>query len=231
MAPHGPSTPKKLSRVQNAARSLGADAKSTCDSNWATTAMPSQPYGARLCLTRTPKLEILLATPNFVPWSKTDGLKTSAERSIDPYSVTVVLSINGVRGPAFTGMPAIVGLGFGAGETATEPCRTGLPLNLLGSVTGAAGAAAIGFAAADRLRTFARSSAFSFSILSSRAITSSSVADRAAQLNKTRRKAAKAVPDRSLFLMTFPQRSKPTQLSSEGSLMYTKCQLEGLGGY
>src|ERR1700737_314799 len=231
MAPHGPSTPKKLSRVPNAARSLWAHAKSTCDSNWATPAMPSQPYGARLCLTRTPKLEILLATPNFVPWSKTDGLKTSAERSIDPYSVTVVLSINGVRGPAFTGMPAIVGLGFGAGETATEPCRTGLPLNLLGSVTGAAGAAAIGFAA-DRLRTFARSSAFSFSILSSRAITSSSVADRAAPLNETRQRAAQAVPDRSLFLMTFlPQRSKPTQLSSEGSLMYTKCQLEGLGGY
>src|SRR6202047_1022620 len=127
-------------------------------------------------------------------------------------------------------MPAMVGLGFGAGETATEPCRTGLPLNLLGSVAGAAGAAAIGFAA-DRLRTFARSSAFSFSILSSRAITSSSVADRAAPLNETRQRAAQAGPDRSLFLMTFPQRSKRPQLSSEGSLMYTKCQLEGLGGY
>src|ERR1700738_1480059 len=130
-------------------------------------------------------------------------------------------------------MPPMVARGGvgGAGEVATAACRTGLPLNLLGSVTGAgAGAAATGFAA-DRLRTFARSSAFSFSILSSRAITSSSVADRAAPLNESKQRAAQAVPDRSLFLMTFPQRSKPTQLSSEGSLMYTKCQLEGLGGY
>src|SRR6202022_2340855 len=107
--------------------------------------MPSQPYGARLCLTRTPKLEILLATPNFVPWSKTDGLKTSADRSIDPYSVTVVLSINGVSGPTLTGMPPIIGPGLGAGESATAPCKTGLPLNFFGSVTGTgAGAAATG---------------------------------------------------------------------------------------
>src|SRR5712664_3638888 len=127
-------------------------------------------------------------------------------------------------------MPPIVRTGGGAGDVATAACRTGLPLNLLGSVAGT-GAAATGFAA-DMLRTFARSSAFSFSILSSRAITSSSVADRAAPLNETKQRAAQAVPDRSLFLMTFlPQRSKPTQLSSEGSLMYTKCQLEGLGGY
>src|SRR3982074_3666026 len=100
-------------------------------------------------------------------------------------------------------MPPMVGPGLGAGEVATAACRTGLPLNLLGSVTTAAGAAATGFAA-DMLRTFARSSAFSFSILSSRAITSSSVADRAAPLNETRQSAAQAVPERSLFLMTFP---------------------------
>src|SRR5580692_6249899 len=114
-------------------------------------------------------------------------------------------------------MPAIVGLGFGAGETATEPCRTGLPLNLLGSVTGAAGAAAIGFAA-DRLRTFARNSAFSFSILSSRAITSSSVADRAAPLNETRQRAAQAVPERSLFLMTFPHTLTGLNFRAKGSV-------------
>src|SRR5258708_40353508 len=99
-------------------------------------------------------------------------------------------------------MPPMVGPGLGAGETATDACSTGLPLNLLGSVTGA-GAAATGFAA-DILRTFARSSAFSFSILSSRAITSSSVADRAAPLNETRQRAAQAVPERSLFRIMFP---------------------------
>jgi len=72
--------------------------------------------------------------------------------------------------------------------------------------TTGAGAAATGLAV-DRLRTFARSSAFSFSILSSRAITSSSVADRAAPLNEIRQRAAQAVPERSLFLMTFSPRS------------------------
>src|SRR5467141_5298088 len=101
-------------------------------------------------------------------------------------------------------MPPIVGPGGGFGDVATEACRTGLPLNLLGSVTtGAAATAATGLAA-DKLRTFARSSAFSFSILSSRAMTSSSVADRAAPLNETRQRAAQAVPERSLFLMTCP---------------------------
>src|SRR6202048_4301243 len=123
-------------------------------------------------------------------------------------------------------MPPMVGPGGGFGEVATAACRTGLPLNLLGS-TGAAGAAATGFAA-DMLRTFARSSAFSFLILSSRATTSSSVADRAAPLNETRQRAAQAVPERSLFLMTFSPRSNPIQLPSEGSVRYTKCQLEGL---
>src|SRR5258708_23489965 len=125
-------------------------------------------------------------------------------------------------------MPPIVGPGGGCGEVATAACRTGLPLNLLGSVaTGAgAGAAATGFAA-DRLRTFARSSAFSFSILSRRAITSSRVADRAAPLNETRQRAAQAVPERSLFFISVPPRSKLIQLPSEGSLRYTKCQLEG----
>src|ERR1700692_1122293 len=125
-------------------------------------------------------------------------------------------------------MPPIVGRGAGAGEVATAPCSTGLPLNLLGSVT--TGVATTGPAAglaADRLRTFARSSAFSFSILSSRAMTSSSVADRAGPPNETRQRAAQAVPDRSLFLMAFPPLAKPIQPSSEGSLVYTKCQLEG----
>src|SRR5881227_2829999 len=102
-------------------------------------------------------------------------------------------------------MPPMVGPGGGVGDVATAPCRTGLPLNLLGSVTAgvAAGAATTGFAE-DRLRTFARSSAFSFSILSRRAITSSSVADRAAPLNENRQRAAQAVPERSLFLIVFP---------------------------
>src|ERR1700686_5252806 len=103
-------------------------------------------------------------------------------------------------------MPPIVmpGLGpGGVGDVATAACRTGLPLNLLGSVTTGAGAAATGLVV-DRLRTFARSSAFSFSILSSRAITSSSVADRAAPLNETRQRAAQAVPERSLFFIMFP---------------------------
>src|ERR1700682_2497655 len=122
---------------------------------------------------------------------------------MDPYSVTVVLSINGVSGPALTGMPPIIGPGRGAGEIATAPCRTGLPLNFFGSVTGTgAGAAATGLE--DMLRTFARSSAFSFSILSSRAITSSSVAARAAPLNDIRQRAAQAVPERSLFRIVFP---------------------------
>src|ERR1700688_5021179 len=124
-------------------------------------------------------------------------------------------------------MPPIVGPGAGAGEVATEPCSTGLPLNLLGSVaTGVATTGPAGLAA-DKLRTFARSSAFSFSILSSRAMTSSSVAARAAPPNETRQRAAQAVPDRSLFLMAFPPLAKPIQPSSEGSLVYTKCQLEG----
>src|ERR1700726_4691239 len=113
-------------------------------------------------------------------------------------------------------MPPIVGPGGGAGEVATEACRTGLPLNLLGSATTGAGAAATGFAA-DRFRTFARSSAFSFSILSRRAITSSSVADRAAPLNDTRQRAAQAVPDRSLFLMMFPHTSAGLNLPAKGA--------------
>src|SRR6266481_9348705 len=101
--------------------------------------------------------------------------------------------------------PIVMPPGLGAGEVATPACRTGLPLNLLGSVTAGAGAgaAATGLVA-DRLRTFARNSAFSFSILSSRAITSSSVADRAAPLNENRQRAAHAVPERSRFLMAFP---------------------------
>src|ERR1700737_2924572 len=125
-------------------------------------------------------------------------------------------------------MPPIVRTGAaGAGDVATDPCRTGLPLNLLGSVTaGAAATAAAGFDA-DILRTFARSSAFSFSILSRRAITSSSVADRAAPLKETKQRAAHAVPERSLFLMTFSPRSNRIQLPSEGTVMYTKCQREG----
>src|SRR6202022_4357082 len=79
----------------------------------------------------------------------------------------------------------------------------------------------------DKLRNFCRSLAFSFSILSRRAITSSSVADRAAPLNETRQRAAHAVPERSLFLMTFSPRSNRIQLPSEGTVMYTKCQREG----
>src|SRR6266436_4245854 len=120
-------------------------------------------------------------------------------------------------------MPPIVGVGGGAGDVATAACRTGLPLNLLGSV----GAAATGLAA-DRLRTFARNSAFSFSILSRRAITSSSVADCAAPPNATKPRAAHAVPERRLFLMAVSPTSNRIQLPGEGSVMYTKCQKEGL---
>src|ERR1700738_3826896 len=115
-------------------------------------------------------------------------------------------------------MPPMVARGGvgGAGEVATAACRTGLPLNLLGSVTGAgAGAAATGFAA-DRLRTFARSSAFSFSILSSRAITSSSVADRAAPLNESKQRAAQAVPVSSRFFMAFSPPFEAVQLRVKG---------------
>ncbi len=129
-------------------------------------------------------------------------------------------------------MPPIVRTGGGgAGEVVTAACRTGLPLNLLGSVaTGAAatGAAATGLAA-DRLRTFARSSAFSLSILSSRAITSSRVADRAAPLNETRQRAAQAVPERSLFFMAIPQVRARFNSRARGSVVYAKCQLEGSG--
>src|ERR1700687_1547795 len=61
-------------------------------------------------------------------------------------------------------MPPMVGPGLGAGEVATAACRTGLPLNLLGSVTTAAGAAATGFSA-DMLPTFARHSGVFFFVL------------------------------------------------------------------
>src|SRR6266851_9515309 len=117
-------------------------------------------------------------------------------------------------------MPPIVRTGGGgAGEVATAACRTGLPLNLLGSVATAAGAgaAATGFAA-DRLRTFARSSAFSLSILSRRAITSSRVADRAAPLNEIRQRAAQAVPERSVFLMTFFPALEAVSTSERGNV-------------
>src|SRR3977135_1006025 len=107
-------------------------------------------------------------------------------------------------------MPPILGPGGGAGEGATAGGRTRWPLNLLGS-TGAAGAAATGFVA-DILRTFARSSAFSFSILSSRAITSSSVADRAAPLNESKQRAAQAVPVSSRFFMAFSPPFEAVQL-------------------
>src|SRR5258708_40283546 len=109
-------------------------------------------------------------------------------------------------------MPPIVGPGGGAGDVATAACRTGLPLNFFGSTGTAAGAAATDFAA-DRLRTFARNSAFSFSILSSRAITSSRVADRAAPLNETRQSAAHAVPERNLYFIADPPTLSPDSTS------------------
>ena len=84
--------------------------------------------------------------------------------------------------------------------------------------------------------TCSRSWAFSFasfallrSSASSRAMTSSSVADRAAPLNATRQSAAQAVPERSFFLMTFPRFSNRIQLPGEGSIMYTKCQRKAAG--
>ncbi|MCP4615035.1 MAG: hypothetical protein GY844_01235 [Bradyrhizobium sp.] len=127
----------------------------------------------------------------------------------------MVLSINGASGPALTGMPPIVVYGGGAGgcgDVATAPCRTGLPLNLLGSVTAGAGAATATGAddfVPDNARTFARSSAFSFSILSRRAMTSSIVADRAVLPNATRQSAAPAVLDRSIFFMGVPSVESP----------------------
>src|SRR3979411_19492 len=103
-------------------------------------------------------------------------------------------------------MPPMVGPYTGLGEVATAACKTGLPLNLLGSATGTAATGTAVAGLADMLLTLARSSAFSLSILSSRAITSSRVADRAAPLNETRQIAAQAVPERSAFLIT----SSPT---------------------
>src|SRR5258708_6521001 len=125
-------------------------------------------------------------------------------------------------------MPPIVGPGGGAGEVATAACRTGLPLNFFGSTGTAAGAAATGFAA-DMARTFARSSAFSFSILSSRAITSSSVADRAAPLNETRQSAAHAVPERNLYFIADPQPCRPIQLRGEGKGTVERIPIERFG--
>jgi hypothetical protein len=143
--------------------------------------------------------------------------------------VTVVLSTTGPQGLALTGMPATAGPGCGPGEVATPAWSTGLPLNVFGSGATAACAAATGLAV-DKLRTFCRSSAFSFSILSSRAITSSRVAARAAPPNETRQSAAQAVPERNLFLMTFP-RYVAIQLASEaGSVVDTKRRMKGLGG-
>src|SRR5216684_1703183 len=129
-----------------------------------------------------------------------------------------VLSTIGPHGPALTGIPGTGG--GGVGDVATPACRTGLPLNLLGSVT--TGAAAPGFTA-DNSRSLCRSSAFSFSILSSRAITSSRVAERAAPLNDTKQRAAHAIPDRSCFLITFLLvRIRST--SERGSVLYINCQ-------
>src|ERR1700682_2361855 len=134
--------------------------------------------------------------PALVPWSNTPELKRSADRSKWPEGVTTVLGAIGPHGPALTG---IRGTGDGGvGDVATPACRTGLPLNLLGSE--ATGAAAPGFAA-DISRTLCRSSAFSLSILSRRAITSSSVAECAAPLNEIRQRAAHAVPESSCFRM------------------------------
>src|SRR5260221_1693975 len=121
--------------------------------------------------------------------------------------------MSGPNGLALTGIPG--GGGGGVGEVATPACRTGLPLNWLGSE--ATGAAAPGFAA-DISRTFARSSAFSLSILSRRAITSSSVAERAAPLNEIRQRAAHAVPESSCFRMAVDSQAPRIQLSGESTI-------------
>src|ERR1700730_8572069 len=134
--------------------------------------------------------------PALVTWSNTPELKRSADRSKGPCRVATVLSAVGRHGPALTGIPGTGG--GGVGDIATPACRTGLPLNLLGSV--ATGAAAPGFAA-DISRTLCRRSAFSRSILSRRPITSSSVAECAAPLNEIRQRAAHAVPESSCFRM------------------------------
>src|SRR6516162_4728500 len=115
--------------------------------------------------------------------------------------------IGPVGGGAAGGPQALPeGLQEKAGDVATAPWRTGLPLNLLGSV-GAAGAAAATGAGADFAPCidliFALSSAFSLSILSRRAITSSSVADRAVPPNAIRQSVAQAVPHRSLLFITW----------------------------
>src|SRR5262245_12696106 len=111
----------------------------------------------------------------------------------------MVLSMMGPSGPAFTAIPGTGGGGVGDGATAA--CSTGLPLGVAAGAT-ATGAAAAGadFAPCIAL-IFAFSSAFSLSILSSRAMTSSSVAARDDPPNAIKQSVAQAVPDRSLLFM------------------------------
>src|SRR5438128_1191008 len=140
--------------------------------------------------------------------------------------VTVVLSISAPIGLALVTMalPPIVRTGAGAGEVATAPWRTGLPLNFAGSVAAGAGAAA-GAAMPLPLisRTWSRSSAFSFasfellfSSASKRFITASSVGSAHAPddiIAKLR--AAEATPAKYLFFINPPLPRTPESYASQ----------------
>src|SRR5580704_8890914 len=111
------------------------------------------------------------------------------------------------------GWPPIERKGFGAGVAATAPCKTGLPLKF-SSVVGAgagAGATATGAAAGAFLvrswLTSCLSCEFSFSSLSRRCMTSSSVAAEAAWEHNAKLSAAVAVPAINLDFMTYPPSS------------------------
>src|SRR6266851_3396303 len=124
-------------------------------------------------------------------------------------------------------MPPIVGPCGGAGEAATAACRTGLPLNLLGSE--AAGAAAPGFAA-DISRTFCRNSAFSFSILSSHAIEccrSRRTAERDQAKSSTSRPGKKLIPHDVSPFAKLSRQQAGTPLNG-AMLGYTRCQIHRL---
>src|SRR6266849_11167453 len=129
--------------------------------------------------------------------------------------VTVVLSISAPIGLALVtmGLPPIVSTGAGAGDVATAPWSTGLPLNFAGSVAAGAGADA-GAAMPLPLisRTWSRSSAFSFasfellfSSASKRFITASRVGSAHAPDDiMAMLRAADATPSRYLFFIIAP---------------------------
>src|SRR5260370_5724032 len=125
--------------------------------------------------------------------------------------VTVVLSTSAPSGLALVTMalPPIVSTGAGAGDVATAPCSTGLPLNFVGSVAAGAGAA---MPLPLISRTWSRSSAFSlasfellFSSASKRCITASRVGSGHARDDMMAiLRAADASPSRYFFFIKAP---------------------------